>query len=68
MRCRNEVSSRALRSPSIQPQAMAATTQSSHLTLGWPVTFLKMRTHSSVSLAWLACSQAWSWSRIFHVG
>jgi hypothetical protein len=39
-----------------QPQQIAATTQSSQVTEGWPVPFLKMRTHSSVSLAWLACS------------
>ena len=67
MRCKNEVSSKLLRIPSIQPQAMAATTQSSHVTLGWPLAFLKIRTHSSVSLAWLACSHAWSCSGVSKV-
>jgi hypothetical protein len=41
---------------------MAATTQSSHVTLGWPLAFLKTRTQSSVSLAWFTRSHAFSCS------
>jgi len=62
-RWRNDSSSSACRTPSIHPQAIATTTQSSQVTLGRPEPFLNIRTHSSLDVAWFFFSHAASCSR-----